>query len=119
MFPFTIESSVPLKGNLEQKEKTNHPPLVLFGSLPSTVTTQLNMELKRQGIQVSGWLTISKIYRFTGFSEGVYVCGVNPFLSRTATTLMRRRKCKLLVLLFLLVQMELVHGLKKYVLFLA
>ena len=28
--------------------------------------------------------------------EGVYVCGVNPFLSRTATTLMRRRKCKLI-----------------------
>jgi len=25
-----------------------------------------------------------------------YVCGVNPFLSRTATTLMRRRKCKLI-----------------------
>lgn len=23
-------------------------------------------------------------------------CGVNPFLSRTATTLMRRRKCKLI-----------------------
>jgi light-independent protochlorophyllide reductase subunit N len=28
--------------------------------------------------------------------EGYYVAGVNPFLSRTATTLMRRRKCKLI-----------------------
>jgi light-independent protochlorophyllide reductase subunit N len=28
--------------------------------------------------------------------ENVYVCGINPFLSRTATTLMRRRKCKLI-----------------------
>jgi light-independent protochlorophyllide reductase subunit N len=28
--------------------------------------------------------------------EGYYVSGVNPFLSRTATTLMRRRKCKLI-----------------------
>ena len=28
--------------------------------------------------------------------EDVYVCGVNPFLSRTATTLMRRRKCQLI-----------------------
>ena len=26
----------------------------------------------------------------------MYVCGINPFLSRTATTLMRRRKCKLI-----------------------
>ncbi|MFM7471466.1 MAG: ferredoxin:protochlorophyllide reductase (ATP-dependent) subunit N, partial [Nodosilinea sp.] len=28
--------------------------------------------------------------------EGYYVAGINPFLSRTATTLMRRRKCKLI-----------------------
>jgi light-independent protochlorophyllide reductase subunit N len=28
--------------------------------------------------------------------EGYYACGVNPFLSRTATTFMRRRKCKLI-----------------------
>jgi light-independent protochlorophyllide reductase subunit N len=28
--------------------------------------------------------------------EGDYVIGINPFLSRTATTLMRRRKCKLI-----------------------
>ena len=29
-------------------------------------------------------------------NEKVHVCGVNPFLSRTATTLMRRRKCQLI-----------------------
>ena len=40
----------------------NHPPLVLFGSLPSTVATQLTIELKRQGIEVSGWLTITTLY---------------------------------------------------------
>jgi len=28
--------------------------------------------------------------------EGYYVSGMNPFLSRTASTLMRRRKCKLI-----------------------
>lgn len=28
--------------------------------------------------------------------DGVYVVGINPFLSRTAATLMRRRKCKLI-----------------------
>lgn len=75
---------------------TNHPPLVLFGSLPNTVATQLNMELNRQGIQVSGWLPSQRYSELPVLGEGVYVCGVNPFLSRTATTLMRRRKCKLI-----------------------
>jgi light-independent protochlorophyllide reductase subunit N len=73
-----------------------HPPLVLFGSLPNTVTTQLTMELNKQGIQVSGWLPAQRYSDLPILGEGVYVCGVNPFLSRTATTLMRRRKCKLI-----------------------
>jgi light-independent protochlorophyllide reductase subunit N len=72
-----------------------HPPLVLFGSLPSTVATQLTMELKNQGIAVSGWLPSQRYVDLPALGEGVYVCGVNPFLSRTATTLMRRRRCKL------------------------
>lgn len=29
-------------------------------------------------------------------NEGYYLSGVSPFLSRTATTLIRRRKCKLI-----------------------
>jgi light-independent protochlorophyllide reductase subunit N len=33
-----------------------HPPLVLFGSLPSTMASQLSLELRRQSFQVSGWL---------------------------------------------------------------
>ena len=73
-----------------------HPPLVLFGSLPSTVATQLTMELNRQGITVSGWLPSQRYADLPLLGEGVYVCGVNPFLSRTATTLMRRRRCKLI-----------------------
>ena len=80
----------------EQNSYLDHPPLVLFGSLPSTVTTQLSMELKRQGILVSGWLPSQRYTELPVLEEGVYVCGVNPFLSRTATTLMRRRKCKLI-----------------------
>ncbi|DBA93473.1 TPA: Light-independent protochlorophyllide reductase subunit N [Trebouxia sp. C0006] len=76
--------------------KTNHPPLVLFGSLPSTVTTQLTLELEKQGITVSGWLPSQRYTDLPILGEGVYVCGVNPFLSRTATTLMRRQKCKLI-----------------------
>ena len=76
--------------------KTSHPPLVLFGSLPSTVTNQLTMELQKQGITVSGWLPSQRYTELPALGEGVYVCGVNPFLSRTATTLLRRRRCKLI-----------------------
>nr|YP_010589275.1 protochlorophyllide reductase ChlN subunit [Isoetes australis]WAB48034.1 protochlorophyllide reductase ChlN subunit [Isoetes australis] len=73
-----------------------NPPLVLFGSLPSSVAFQLGLELKRQSIQVSGWLPAQKYNNLPLLGNGVYVCGVNPFLSRTATTLMRRRKCRLI-----------------------
>lgn len=73
-----------------------HPPLVLFGSLPSNVVSQLNLELKRQSIQVAGWLPAQRYAELPALGDGVYVCGVNPFLSRTATTLMRRKKCKLI-----------------------
>lgn len=73
-----------------------HPPLVLFGSLPSNVVSQLNLELKRQSIQVAGWLPAQRYAELPAVGDGVYVCGVNPFLSRTATTLMRRKKCKLI-----------------------
>ena len=76
--------------------EATHAPLVLFGSLPTTVTTQLNIELKRQGITVAGWLPSQRYADLPVLNEQVYVCGVNPFLSRTATTLMRRRKCKLI-----------------------
>nr|YP_009490543.1 protochlorophyllide reductase subunit N [Cibotium barometz]AWH62761.1 protochlorophyllide reductase subunit N [Cibotium barometz]WHE37975.1 protochlorophyllide reductase subunit N [Cibotium barometz]WHE38062.1 protochlorophyllide reductase subunit N [Cibotium barometz]WHE38150.1 protochlorophyllide reductase subunit N [Cibotium barometz]WHE38759.1 protochlorophyllide reductase subunit N [Cibotium barometz] len=74
----------------------NHRALVLFGSLPSGVASQSNSESKRQSIQVSGWLPSQRYAEPPALGEGVYVCGVNPFLSRTATTLMRRRKCQLI-----------------------
>nr|WIA68221.1 protochlorophyllide reductase ChlN subunit [Pellia epiphylla] len=73
-----------------------HPSLVLFGSLPSTVASQLSLELKRQSIDVSGWLPAQRYIDLPTLGDSVYVCGVNPFLSRTATILMRRRKCKLI-----------------------
>ena len=84
------------RGEPVKTEPNNHPPLVLFGSLPSSVATQLTLELQRQGITVSGWLPSQRYTDLPSLGEGVYVCGVNPFLSRTATTLMRRRKCKLI-----------------------
>ncbi|NEQ36126.1 MAG: ferredoxin:protochlorophyllide reductase (ATP-dependent) subunit N [Okeania sp. SIO3I5] len=80
----------------EKSEYVNYPPLVLFGSLPDPVVTQLTLELKKQGIKVSGWLPAKHYTELPVIEEGYYVAGVNPFLSRTATTLMRRRKCKLI-----------------------
>lgn len=79
-----------------QNTNTKHPPLVLFGSVPNTVASQLTLELEKQGIQVAGWLPAQRYTDLPVLNEDVYVCGVNPFLSRTATTLMRRRKCKLI-----------------------
>jgi light-independent protochlorophyllide reductase subunit N len=76
--------------------KKSQPSLVLFGSLPSNVTSQLTLELKKQSIDVAGWLPAQRYTELPSVGDGVYVCGVNPFLSRTATTLMRRRKCKLI-----------------------
>lgn len=70
--------------------------LVLFGSVSNTVSNQLNLELKKQGIKVSGWLPAQQYIDLPILNQETYVCGVNPFLSRTATTLMRRRKCKLI-----------------------
>ena len=80
----------------DESEYVKHTPLVLFGSLPDPVVTQLTLELKKQGIKVSGWLPSKRYTELPVIEEGYYVSGVNPFLSRTATTLMRRRKCKLI-----------------------
>jgi light-independent protochlorophyllide reductase subunit N len=97
----TKKPSVFVSNESEINESTmdlnvSHPPLVLFGSLPGTVVSQLNLELKKQGIEVTGWLPSQRYTDLPSLGEGVYVCGVNPFLSRTATTLMRRRKCSLI-----------------------
>lgn len=73
-----------------------HKPLVLFGSVPDPVATQLTLELKKQGVEVSGWLPAKRFTELPIVDEGDYVVGINPFLSRTATTLMRRRKANLI-----------------------
>nr|YP_009184545.1 ChlN subunit of protochlorophyllide reductase [Treubaria triappendiculata]ALO62625.1 ChlN subunit of protochlorophyllide reductase [Treubaria triappendiculata] len=85
-----------LNSSNEKQTLLHENSLVLFGSLPSTVTTQLNLELKKQGITVSGWLPAQRYDDLPPLGENVYVCGVHPFLSRTATTLMRRKRCKLI-----------------------
>lgn len=76
---------------------TSKNSLVVFGSLPNSVNKQLTMELASQGITVDGWLPSSNYTDLPNISAGDYVVGVNPFLSRTATTLMRRRKARLIV----------------------
>ena len=94
---FLLEKTNSLVNNIDVTSvKQKHEPLVLFGSLPSTIVTQLNLELKHQGINVSGWLPSQSYNDLPVLGDNVYVCGINPFLSRTATTLMRRRKCKLI-----------------------
>ena len=80
----------------DASDYAKHPPLVLFGSLPDPVVTNLTLELKKQGIKIDGWLPAKRFTELPVLEEGYYVSGVNPFLSRTASTLMRRRKCKLI-----------------------
>lgn len=74
----------------------NHPPLILFGSVSDSIVNQLTLELKNQGIKVSGWLPSNRYTELPSIDATCYVCGVNPYLSRTATTLMRRRRTKLI-----------------------
>lgn len=80
----------------DDNEYADHPPLIIFGSVPDPVVNQLILELRRQKIKVSGWLPANRYSEMPEIKEGNFVCGVNPYLSRTATTLMRRRKCKLI-----------------------
>jgi light-independent protochlorophyllide reductase subunit N len=75
---------------------TNQPEVVLFGSVSSIVTTQLERELAKQGVKVSGWLPAHTYDQLPELGPGVHVCGLSPFLGRTATTLVRRRSCNLI-----------------------
>lgn len=98
IFGNLLQSALPQKNlsNDNNAQNFDHPPLVLFGSVPNTVATQLTMELKKQNIEVAGWLPSQRYSDLPILNREVFVCGVNPFLSRTATTLMRRRKCQLI-----------------------
>ena len=72
------------------------PRLILFGSAPDPTVNQLTLELKKQNIDIAGWLPTIRYNELPFISNGDLVCGISPYLSRTATTLMRRRKCKLI-----------------------
>ena len=52
--------------------------------------------MKRQNINVSGWVPAQHYTDLPLVGSNTFVCGVNPFLTRTATTLVRRKKCELI-----------------------
>jgi light-independent protochlorophyllide reductase subunit N len=87
----------PLLKEKKLVEYANHPPLVIFGSLPSNLVSQLDTELRCQFIKVSCWFPSQRYVDLPSLGDGVYVCGVNPFLGHTTTTLIRRKKCELIV----------------------
>ena len=87
-------TEVPPSPTDETNQVTTRPKLVLFGSLPNSVVKELTMELAKYDIEVSGWLPGPRYGDLPTLGENVYVCSVNPFLSRTATTLIRRQKCQ-------------------------
>jgi len=72
------------------------PKLILFGSIPDSTVKELSFELEQYGVKIGGWLPGKRYTQLPQLAEGDFVCGVHPYLSRTATTLMRRRKCKLI-----------------------
>ena len=78
---------------ISEKQENN---LILFGSIPDTIVNQLTLELEKQGIKLKGCLPSKRYVDLIDINENDFVCGINPFLSRTATTLMRRGKCKLI-----------------------
>jgi light-independent protochlorophyllide reductase subunit N len=78
----------------EVKNPDSKPQLVLFGSVSDSICTQLTLELKKQGIHVQGWLPSRNYSDLPTISKNTFISGINPFLSRTATILMRRRKCR-------------------------
>lgn len=85
--------------SIDKESKNNqshHAPLILFGSIPEPVVNQLSLELKKHGVEITGWLPSKRYTEIPNIKEGYFVCGINPYLSRTATTLMRRRRCKLI-----------------------
>jgi len=90
------ESRLTTRSESRSEAAAPHRPLVLFGSLPSPVVTQLTLELQTQGIQVTGWLPAPHYSDVPSLDAHMLVCGVNPYLSRTASLLTRRPKCTLI-----------------------
>jgi light-independent protochlorophyllide reductase subunit N len=93
-----VANSLVRSGLHVEKSYISPPPgsLILFGSVPDFVANQLTLELKNQGLNVLGWIPSRFFNDLPEIREGCYVCGVNPYLSRTAMVLMRKHKAKLI-----------------------
>nr|BDA97405.1 ligh-independent protochlorophyllide [Cryptomonas sp. NIES-345]BDA98366.1 ligh-independent protochlorophyllide [Cryptomonas sp. NIES-1327] len=94
--PYSRNEKEHFDTSISQAQVSVTNKLILFGSVPDSVVNQLTMDLENQGIEVSGWIPSKSYRQLPSVDEGDFVCGVNPYLSRTATTLMRRRKTKLI-----------------------
>jgi len=92
----TVLAALAQRCSGSSKTMSKKENLVIFGSLPNIVAEQLKRDLEIQGVTISGWLPSSNYTDLPSISPGDYVIGINPFLSRTATTLMRRRKARLI-----------------------
>ena len=84
------------KLNSSSNETNSNPRLILFGSIPDSIVKELSFELEQYGVKIGGWLPGKRYTELPQLAEGDFVCGIHPYLSRTATTLMRRRKCRLI-----------------------
>nr|YP_009314046.1 Protochlorophyllide reductase subunit N [Izziella formosana]SCW22300.1 Protochlorophyllide reductase subunit N [Izziella formosana] len=82
--------------SIKHNNKCTTKTVIIFGSLPDPEVKQLSYELNKQNINIKGWLPSQRYSELPAIGPGDYVIGVNPFLSRTATTLMRRKKAKLI-----------------------
>jgi light-independent protochlorophyllide reductase subunit N len=85
------EDEPPYRGGVPRPPQ---PGAVWLGARPHRHPDDPGAE--ETGHQSRGLAPRQALYRTAGADEGDYVIGINPFLSRTATTLMRRRKCKLI-----------------------
>jgi len=93
----TILASLIKKAPLRKNNYLNTSQLFLFGSLPNFISTQLSLELSKQGIKVAGWLPSSKFTQLPSIAPGDFVCGVHPYLSRAASALIRQHECRLII----------------------
>ena len=93
----TVLSALVERCGQKTSKDLSYPRLIIFGSLTDTVSKQLTADLSKQGVFVHGWLPTANYGDLPNIGPNDYVVGVHPFLSRTATSLMRRKKAKLII----------------------
>ena len=92
----TVLAALSQKLKVKKDVNLDQTPLYLFGSIPQTVVNELTIELKTQQIQIAGWIPDKRYSELPSLTQNAFICGVSPYLSRTATVLMRRKHCTLI-----------------------